>query len=142
MLAPAAAIAQAGSAGGSIGKQDKSAIGTERAPQAAPAKQSPQATKHRRHRTDDGDEPRANTETGCRQIAGAWSWFNGLDVVFSANGTGRATNGDTSDWTCNGGMYKVTWHFFGNVDMLTVTNNGKSISGTGAFGIHVSATRK
>jgi hypothetical protein len=66
--------------------------------------------------------------------------FNGLDVIFLANGTGRATNGDTRDWTCSGGMYKLTWHYVGNVDMLTVSGN--SISGTRIFGIHVSATRK
>jgi len=141
-LVPTVAIAQAGSAGGLIGKEDKSAVGTENAPQAAPANQSPHATKRRRHRTDDGDQPSAKMETGCRKIVGTWSWFNNLDVVFSADGTGRATNGDTSNWICTGGMYQVTWHFFGNVDMLTVSSDGKSVSGTGAFGIRVTGTRK
>jgi len=130
------ALAQAGSAGGSLGKKNKSASGGEPSEPAARKKASRAKPK------TEASENASREGAKCGRIVGTWHWFNNLDVAFKGDGTGSATNGDTSSWTCDGGMYTVTWHFFGNVDRLTVSSNGKEISGTGIMGIQVSATRK
>ena len=136
---PASALAQAGSTGGSIGKQGKSASGGEEqaTPRAAPGRKS---------RINDPASPEESpheSKSPCGRIVGTWRWFNNVDVVFRSDGTGEATNGDRSTWTCSGGMFSVTWRSFGQTDRLTLSPDGKQLSGNSSMmGIAVSGTRK
>jgi hypothetical protein len=128
------ALAQAGSTGGTLGKSDKSASGgEEKAPGYEKSHKRPAQTKRVQ------DQPR--TSSACGRIVGTWKWSNGLDVVFMVNGTGEATNGDTSTWLCEGGFYKVTWKAWGT-DRITIASDGQSLSGVGIAGLPLSATRK
>ena len=126
---PGSAWAQSGNVGGTIGKKDKVVTGGD-VPANRPARKA-----------------RAAADTanpgGCRSIIGTWAWFNNLAVVFKSDRTAVATNGDTSTWTCNGGMYLVTWKSMGHTDRLTLSSDGRRLSGTSTLlGIAVSATRK
>jgi hypothetical protein len=112
------AAAQAGSTGGSIGKQEKSVSGA-----AAPeASQPPKSRKENRKENRREERSRhastsSSDHSGCRSIAGTWtSWASKLygrnDTRFNADGTlwHKSSRGT---WTCNGGIYHHTWDSFG-----------------------------
>src|ERR1019366_4958793 len=85
------ALAQAGSIGGTIGKQDKSISGGEEAdrPRAAPHPKRPAA---KAQETSSGHS--------CGRIVGTWSWYLGVtETVFNQNGTVRNSGGNTGKWT-------------------------------------------
>jgi hypothetical protein len=89
------ALAQAGSIGGTIGKQDKSISGGEEAdrPRAAPHPKRPAA---KAQETSSGHS--------CSRIVGTWTWYLGTsESVFHKDGTARhSTSGATGKWTCAG----------------------------------------
>lgn len=134
------ALAQAGSTGGTVGNTDKSVSGgdEQKAPPRANLRQSPRTFPAQVKPAGD----RRETGSPCGRLVGTWKWFNGVDVVFKANGTAEATNGDTSKWVCDGGMYRVTWKSFGQTDRITLAPDGQTLSGTSSLlGIAVSGTR-
>lgn len=92
------ALAQ-GSAGGSIGKQGKSASGGEDAP-------APRAS------SNGGQTPA--TGKRCPNITGIWSsWASGLfgasDTNFRPNGTATHKSGIEGTWRCEGGQIWLHW---------------------------------
>lgn len=120
------AFAQAGSTGGVIGKTDKSVSG-ERAPEPrASAKSS-------------SSKGSAKTSS-CSSLAGVWGWWNNLEVTIRAGGTMSATNGDGGTWTCNGNQAVLNWRF--GQDFLSLSDDGKRLTGTNTYGQRMANTRK
>ena len=116
------ALAQAGSIGGTIGKQDKSLSGSEEAdrPRTPPRPKLPAA---KARETPSGHS--------CRSIAGTWSsWASGQfgpnDTRFNANGTiTHPTSKGT--WTCENGQYMHVWATFGRRGPYRLSANGKQL---------------
>jgi hypothetical protein len=127
------ALAQAGSIGGTIGKQDKSISGgvdaeTRRA--APPPKRS--ATKAQD----------TSSDHSCTRIVGNWTWYLGLtETVFNQGGTARNSGGATGTLTCTGGTVVAKWSN-GYVDRMSISNDGDSLSITNNLGVTWAATRK
>jgi hypothetical protein len=97
-----AAFAQAGSIGGSVGKQDKTISGSEEAdrPRAAPHPKPPAA------------KPQESASGhSCNRIVGRWSWYLGVsDSVFHKDGTAlHPASGTPGKWTCAGDTVSVVW---------------------------------
>jgi hypothetical protein len=125
------AFSQAGSTGGTIGKENKSVSGADGPRVAAPARSGSKA-----------QNPVAGaTGKGCGKIVGAWKWSNGLNVVVKPDGTADATDGGHAILTCDGGMYLFKWQAAGNNSRMTLASDGKQMSGRGFFGSE-SAVRK
>lgn len=118
----APALAQSGSTGGTLGKTDQSLSGGQRKPGAAV---EPKKTK--------GAAPESR-QSGCARIAGSWLWSNGISVAVSANSTASATNGDKATLACTGGVYAFKWQAFGNESRMTLSADGKRLSGSGIVG--------
>jgi hypothetical protein len=104
-----ATLAQAGSTGGTIGKQNKSVSGADEVPpprRATPEKKSGQATTKIRA----AREPKAT----CRNLVGTWSsWASGMfgqnDTVFSRRGGAKHSSGIIGNWRCDGGQILLGW---------------------------------
>jgi hypothetical protein len=97
-----AAFAQAGSIGGSVGKQDKTISGSEEAdrPRAAP------------HPKTQAAKPQESASGhSCNRIVGRWSWYLGVsDSVFHKDGTAlHPASGTPGKWTCTGDTVSVVW---------------------------------
>lgn len=127
------ALAQAGSTGGTIGKQDKSVSGDSPAVESAPA------AKPRPRRSANDAPARANGES-CGRISGTWQWWNGGETVFRMDGTASHTSGQTATWTCSDGNYVVSWST--GIDKLRISSDGKRLDGSNNLGQHASGIRK
>ncbi len=96
-------------------------------------------------RIDASTQQSASVDPGseCGTVVGAWTWKY-LDqteiVTLKANGTGSATNGNTSTWTCGGRTVTINWSQ-GQVDKMTLSSDGKRMAGTGWRGISVLGIR-
>jgi hypothetical protein len=102
--APASVLAQGGSTGGTIGKQNKSVSGTEDKP--TPSQRATPSTPKR------AGAPLARK--GCGNIVGVWSWSGGLfgsgDTEFRADGTASHRSGIVGTWVCRaGGEVYIDW---------------------------------
>jgi hypothetical protein len=120
-----AALAQAGSTGGTIGKQDKSISGGEEAdrPRAVPPLPKRSATST--HET-------AASGRSCNRIVGTWSWHLGVsDVIFHKDSTAlHPASGSTGKWRCSSGdTLNVVWSYQGTsrTDHITLSQDGNSI---------------
>jgi hypothetical protein len=137
---PAPVFAQAGSTGGTVGKQGKSLSSETESPGSAPA---------RKPRAAAGPAQTAGPSRGadirCRNVAGVWTWTSSLPsvgIALTADGSAKATNGSTGTWSCADGMFTVTWQN-GVVDRLVVSEIGTTMSGTSGFlGVTITATKK
>jgi hypothetical protein len=93
------AFAQAGSTGGTVGKQDKAVSGGEEI--KAPDRKKPER------------KLRETTERDGRcGIAGIWTfrWLDHVDrVVFRADGTAMHATGGEGTWTCAAGAIIAHW---------------------------------
>jgi len=122
------ALAQSGSVGGTIGKQDKSVSGGEeqRTPRPKPASTA----------TPKNDP--------CQKVVGSWSWIvAGMTdrATFLPNHTGTHTQGGNGEWSCSGGQYQVTWTL-NRTDRFTLSADGATLSGTSsAMGMPLSGKR-
>lgn len=109
LAAASGALAQAGSVGGVIGKQGKSASGGEEASTPKQEAAAPAQRKSIPDRSASGKPARS----GCRSIAGTWSWSGGLfgrnDTVFNSDGTARHKSGIAGTWNCAGGDIYLHW---------------------------------
>jgi hypothetical protein len=117
-LLPAAttALAQAGSTGGTIGKQDKSVSGGE------------ERTVPKRSARPTGS--RETHSTACGKLAGVWSWFVNGDVFIKADGTFAQPQARlTGTWLCDGTNVVMLWSH-GATDRLTLSPDGMHLSGT------------
>ena len=127
-------VAQAGSTGGTIGKQRKSVSGGEEP--AEPRRATPQPP---RRGTPVARSPREPKSPACGRAAGTWAWFNGRTVTIGANGS--ASSGSlTASWSCIGGQIVIVWSH-GYTDRLTLSPDGNRLSGTNGI-IAVSGKRK
>jgi len=117
------ALAQAGSVGGTIGKQDKSISGGEEAdrPRATPV---PKRSAAKTHETSSG--------RSCNRIVGTWSWYLGVsNVIFHKDSTAlHPASGSTGKWNCvSGSTVNVVWSYQGTsrTDHMTLSQDGNGI---------------
>jgi hypothetical protein len=117
------AAAQAGSVGGTIGKQDKSISGNERAPHPARSQ--------RQGRNKPSPASGRSSQASCRSIAGTWaSWASGIygkkDTKINADGTleHRTSKGT---WSCTAGEYIHVWDSFGVRGPYTLSPDSKRL---------------
>jgi hypothetical protein len=115
------ARAQAGSTGGTIGKQNKSVSGSEEGT-GRPLK-----------------SPRKANVSGCAKAIGTWGWFNGGTTIIKADGT-ATSEAATANWSCINGQVVITWSTGWN-DRLSISADGNHLEGTNGF-IRVSANRR
>jgi len=122
-------FAQAGSTGGTIGKQGKSASGSE--------------NQTGDHRTAKSLSPSVQgaKDPPCRRIVGTWSWADGATAVFNEDGSGQHSGGWKATWACKGPNIIATWPL-GVVDSMTFSENGNSLLITNNMGRTFAATRK
>lgn len=120
------ALAQAGSAGGTIGKQDKSISGGAEA-------DTPRTMFRARRPATHSQE--TSSGPACSRIAGSWKWGYGLTtMVFDQNGTVRSlTTGNTGTWSCAGTIVKTVFAS-GSTDRITISKDGNSASVTTTWG--------
>jgi hypothetical protein len=126
------ALAQAGSAGGTIGKQDKSVSGGE--DHSARRNSQP-----RRRSTSASAE-----STACGSIRGLWSWVGVIStqVIFNSDHSIDDTSGHHGSWTCTGGLVVVSWTN-GYVDRLALSTDHSQLTGNaGLGGIPITVTRR
>jgi hypothetical protein len=112
------ALAQAGSVGGTIGKQDKSISGGGEADRPVPKRSAA--------KTRETPSGRA-----CYRIVGTWSWYLGVsDVIFEKAGTAlHPASGSRGRWSCAGDTVNVVWSVSGGTrtDRMTLAQDGNSI---------------
>jgi hypothetical protein len=130
------ALAQAGSTGGTIGKQDKSISGGDDAADSrrvAPARKPPRSAGSRRteEKTSKQDE---GASSGCGRLAGVWTangWYNAIygrgDVVLGADGSARHVSGIVGVWTCRSGHFVMHWKNWTHGEG-TVSNDGNTVT--------------
>ena len=125
------AFAQAGSAGGSVGQQDKSVSGSE--DQESAQKKSPRPTpKHSPVKS-------TNIASRCSNFAGTYSYALRAVTVFKSDGTASNSKGTNATWTCANGTVTVRWNS-GFIDTL-IPLGGSSFSATNNHGWVWSANR-
>ena len=117
-----AAFAQAGSIGGTVGKQDKTISGSEEADRWRPAPHpKPQAAKPQE----------SASGHSCNRIVGRWSWYLGVsDSVFHKDGSAlHPASGTPGKWICAGDTVSVVWGTGGasRTDRITLLPDGNSI---------------
>ena len=108
LIAACTPAALAASAGGTIGKRDKSVSGGEPETPAQPKKRKPVAS-----RSEEGGT-RSKKNAACGRVPGIWTangWWNGLygrgDVTFNADGSARHISGIVGTWTCDASNHFV-----------------------------------
>jgi hypothetical protein len=116
-------LAQAGSTGGTIGKQNKSVSGSDEG--AAPRREVA--------------KPPGQASSPCAKLPGTWSWFVNGDVTIRANGT-HVQGNLTGTWTCSNGQVVLVWSH-GFTDRLTLSPDGNNLDGSNGM-IRVTGTRK
>jgi hypothetical protein len=121
------AAAQAGSTGGSIGKQEKSISGSEDTEVSPPAKKQ----KEERNRRAPATAPGRDSDTSCRSIVGVWtSWASGLYGKGDTriNGDGTITHPSSKGtWSCKAGEYVHVWEVFGVRGPYRLSPDGKRL---------------
>ena len=131
------ALAQAGSTGGTVGKQEKS-ISSGEEPQA-PVQARSRSKSQNSAATKSSEQ--SISGRACRRIVGTWKWSNGVDVVVKQDNTADATDGGHAVLTSVSGTYAFKWQAAGNMSQMTLAADGKRLSGMGSFGPE-SAVRK
>jgi hypothetical protein len=132
-----AAFAQAGSAGGtigkqdSIGKQDKSISGGEEAsgPDRKPVRKV--------NRAPDGPARKRSEDTGggsaassCQKIVGSWVYLYppmNFDAEFRPDGSGTFSIPYTFNWRCSGGAVTVVWST-GGMNRIRILGDGNRLA--------------
>jgi hypothetical protein len=126
---------QPGSAGGTIGKQDKSISSGEDVdrPRAVTPSKRPAAKAQ-------------ETNHSCNRIVGTWSWYLGVSVsVFHKDGSAaHPVSGSTGKWSCTGDQVNVVWSYQGTLrtDHITVAQDGNSILVVSPYGGGITFTGK
>ena len=121
-------LAQAGSTGGTVGKQDKSISGGAEAdrPRAAPHSKRPAS-----------NSQETSSGPACSRIVGTWKWGGGFgptEMVFNQNGTVRQSlTGSTGNWSCAGTIVKTVFAN-GSTDRIAISKDGNSASVTTTWG--------
>jgi len=124
LLCQQSAFAQAGSTGGTIGKQDKSISGGEDAADSQRA-----VSMRKPPRPSRQSAATAPTGGPCSRIVGTWLWYNGVSVtVHSSSNTTTQSDGNSATVVCAGGTYSFTWLGIHTV-RETLSSDGKRLSG-------------
>jgi hypothetical protein len=130
-----AALGQAGSVGGIIGKTDKSVSGDqerqpgerERHVSRPTADSKPAATRARKSPAAEEDAAPSGKST-CGNIVGTWSWPNGGVMAFYKNGgAGAAGQPAGGTWRCSGSTVIAVFNNGGR-DQYVVAPDGNSLS--------------
>lgn len=127
-----AAMAQAGSTGGTLGQTGKSAAGDD--------EPGPGRSAGRRAAAKHGGHKPAGNE--CDRVAGVWQWkwLNETSVVtLNANGTGTSAHGARSTWTCNDRTAVIRWPL--TKDTMVLSSDGKKLTGSNNIGMAVAGSR-
>jgi hypothetical protein len=133
------ALAQAGSVGGTIGKQDKSISGGEEADRQRAAPLPKRSAAKTRETVSGGS---------CNRIIGTWSWYPSInDSIFHKDGTAlHPSSGTTGKWSCAGNAVNVVWSNGGaaRTDRMTLSQDGNSIFVVSPYGggIKFTGTRR
>lgn len=83
----------------------------------------------------------------CSEIIGFWAWFTGGVVNINANNTHSTTNDSqgtiSGTWECTNvkGNFVLNWENGTYIDTLTISEDGKSLSGTNQYGVAVSGNK-
>ena len=100
-------FAQAGSTGGVIGKEGKSASGGV----DAPASRNPGVEPRARSKAPAKPaEPPKSKAAGCARAVGIWFWVT--EVVTIKSGGSVTAKGGAGNWTCVDGLLHVYWPGF------------------------------
>jgi hypothetical protein len=129
-----AALAQAGSTGGTIGKQDKSISGGVEV-------DTPRVVPHPKRSATKSQE--RSSGQSCDRIVGKWTWYLGVtETVFNQNGSVRNT-ANSGKWTCAGSAITISW-INGYIDRMTISQDGKSLAVVSTWngGTRFTATRR
>jgi hypothetical protein len=132
---PGKAMSQAGSTGGTVGKQDKSVSGTET---GEPRQSSPKARRQASAAAKDSNEG------SCGKFVGTWEWshIGIVTVVFNADGSASGSNGVHGSWGCSGGVLTVTWSD-GLTYRLAISSDGVHFASVAnVLGFPISGVRK
>ena len=120
------AFAQAGSTGGTIGKQDKSVSGGE---EKAEPKYQPSRV-----------APSHVNEAECAKLVGTWTWPGGM-TTFNADHTMRHNSGNHGTWSCKGRDVTITWADGVGIDLATFTVTGELSVHSTKLGITFAANK-
>ena len=131
LFEPDAALTQAGSTGGNVGKQDKSVSGGK--DQESAQKKSPQPTPNH------SPVKSTNTASRCSSFPASYSYPLQTVTVFKSDGTASNSSGLKATWTCANGTVTVKWNT-GYIDTL-IPSGGSSFSATNNHGWAWSAKR-
>jgi hypothetical protein len=93
-----------------------------------------------------------STGSSCQKIVGTWKWHHLIttQTVFRSDGSGSNSTGQTSSWTCSGGIVIARWDRRA-VEHIKISGDGNRLSisivncGTSPFcklGATFPATRK
>lgn len=122
-------LAQAGSIGGTVGKQEKSISGREETDR-------PRVAPHPKRPTSKAQE--TSSDHSCGWIVGRWSWYRGNESVFYGDGSARhSPSGAAGKWTCAGDTISVVWSHRGTrraTNRITVSQDGNSIFVASSWG--------
>jgi hypothetical protein len=121
------AFAQAGSIGGTIGKQDKSVSGGNAPEDSRPStgKQKPPGSVAR--------------NSSCGRVVGTWRWANEATVVVKPSGS-LSQSDFSGKRTCKEGRYVFVWST-GYTDRASLSTDGNHMEAVNNLGIHFSPTR-
>jgi len=115
-------LAEAGSTGGTIGKQDKSISGDAEVDR-------PRAAHHSKRPATNSQE--TSSGPACSRIVGTWKWGGGFGLtkmVFNQNGTVRQSlTGSTGSWSCAGTIVRTVFTN-GSTDRIAISKDGNSAS--------------
>lgn len=124
-------MAQSGSTGGSIGKQRKSASGSD---EPATPKAAPEPKQRRVSTRSQESKSGSRKSNACGQMGGTWTangWWNMIygrgDVVLNSNGTARHNSGIVGSWTCTGNHFVMDWKDWAHGEG-TVSSDGNTIT--------------
>jgi hypothetical protein len=125
------AMAQAGSTGGTVGKQDKSVSGGEEGPDA----------RHTEKKSHRAVAPKVSAFK-CPNLTGTWNtWAAGMfgkgDATFNSDGTAMHGSGIPGKWGCEDGHLFIRWAIDGRPGEVKLSRDGKKVT-TPDGGVHMS----
>jgi hypothetical protein len=123
-LAAEVSAEEAGSVGGAIGKQGRSASGNVE--KTEPARSAPGGDRG----ASATEKQRQGSGSVCAKLVGVWLGPTNTDMIFKADRT--VTSPDFSDagpWSCNNGQVVITWKQWGT-DRCTLSAEGTQMTCT------------
>jgi hypothetical protein len=136
-------LAQSGSTGGTVGDINKTLSGERATAPNAPARPRPKTERPNEtgsRTTVQSPGESVSESSPCKRLLGAWTFSNGIGVLFKAGGELSATNGDAGSWTCDSGMIAARWSKW--TDHYVISADGAHLSGnSGVLNMALTATK-